>query len=88
MFWEEGNQPPLFGEDEMTSTIEKEAITQALELIDRTLGTMHTRELVSTSEMSDVLLDMRSVLALIRRDEHDDSAGATSSSGMPVAITN
>jgi len=71
----------------MTSTIEKEAITQALELIDRTLGTMHTRELVSTAEMSDVLLDMRSVLALIRRDELDDGAVA-GSSGMPVAISN
>ena len=72
----------------MTSTIEKEAITQALELIDRTLGTMHTRELVSTAEMSDVLLDMRSVLALIRRDDLDDGSTAASASGLPVAITN
>lgn len=72
----------------MTSTIEKEAITQALELIDRTLGTMHTRELVSTSEMSDVLLDMRSVLALIRHDELEDRAAAGTASGLPVAISN
>jgi hypothetical protein len=42
---------------------DKQAITHALELIDRSLGTMHTRELVSSNEVSDLLLDMRSVLA-------------------------
>ena len=57
----------------MTSTIEKEAITQALMLIDRSLGTMHTRELVSTAEVSDLLLDMRSVLALLKSEESDET---------------
>jgi hypothetical protein len=47
----------------MSETLEIEAINQALEMIDKSLGVMHTRELVSTSEVSDLLLDMRSVLA-------------------------
>ena len=47
----------------MSETLEKvEAINQALEIIDKGLGSMHTRELVSTSEVSDLLLDMRSIL--------------------------
>jgi hypothetical protein len=46
----------------MSETLEIEAINQALEMIDKSLGVMHTRELVSTSEVSDLLLDMRSVL--------------------------
>ena len=47
----------------MSETLEIEAINQALEMIDKSLGVMHTRELVSTTEVSDLLLDMRSVLA-------------------------
>ncbi len=47
----------------MSETLEIEAINQALEMIDRSLGVMHTRELVSTNEVSDLLLDMRSILA-------------------------
>jgi len=47
----------------ISETLEIEAINQALEMIDKSLGVMHTRELVSTSEVSDLLLDMRSVLA-------------------------
>ncbi len=47
----------------MSETLEIEAIHQALEMIDKSLGVMHTRELVSTSEVSDLLLDMRSILA-------------------------
>lgn len=47
----------------MSETISPEAITHALEIIDRSLGTMHTRELVSTNEVSNLLLDMRSILA-------------------------
>jgi len=46
----------------MSETLEGDAINQALEIIDRSLGTLHTRELVSASEMSDLLLDMRSLL--------------------------
>ncbi len=47
----------------MSETLEIEAINQALEMIDKSLGVMHSRELVSTSEVSDLLLDMRSILA-------------------------
>ena len=47
----------------MSETLEGDAITQALQIIDRSLGTLHQRELVSTAEVSDLLLDMRSVLA-------------------------
>ncbi len=47
----------------MNETLEVEAINQALEMIDKSLGVMHTRELVSTTEVSDLLLDMRSILA-------------------------
>ena len=47
----------------MSETLEIEAINQALEMIDKGLGVMHTRALVSTTEVSDLLLDMRSVLA-------------------------
>lgn len=59
-------------ETEMTETLDRETldqvrvgnpIDQALEIIDRSLGTLHQRELVSASEMSDILLDMRSLLA-------------------------
>jgi hypothetical protein len=47
----------------MSETIESEAIAEALQIIDRSLGKLHQRELVSTAEVSDLLLDMRSVLA-------------------------
>ena len=47
----------------MSETLEIDAINQALEMIDKSLGVMHTRELVSSAEVSDLLLDMRSILA-------------------------
>ncbi|MGI9032424.1 MAG: hypothetical protein DLM65_15725 [Candidatus Aeolococcus gillhamiae] len=46
----------------MSEILDNDAINQAVEIIDRSLGTLHTRELVSASEMSDLLLDMRSLL--------------------------
>lgn len=61
----------------MTSAVEKEAIDRALKLIDTSLGTMHTRELVSTAEVSDLLLDMRSVLALIRPESIEEASVAS-----------
>ncbi len=67
----------------MSETLEKvEAINQALRIIDQGLGAMHTRELVSTSEVSDLLLDMRSILAaadLAALDDLDDLDEAVSS---------
>lgn len=52
----------------MKEALENEVIAQALEIIDRHLGTLHQRELVSTSEVSDLLLDMRSVLSTAELD--------------------
>jgi len=47
----------------MTDTKEvDEQITGALALIDRGLGDMLHRELVSTNEVADLLLDVRSIL--------------------------
>lgn len=52
----------------MTEALDNEVIAQALEIIDRHLGMLHQRELVSTSEVSDLLLDMRSVLCTAELD--------------------
>ena len=38
-------------------------ITEALALIDQGLGVMTDRQLVSTSEVTDLLLDVRALLA-------------------------
>jgi hypothetical protein len=46
----------------MTETREIDVITEALSVIDRALGEMMNRELVSTGEVADVLLDVRSLL--------------------------
>lgn len=42
---------------------EKDVIAEALAVIDRSLGQLVHRELVSTAEMTDLLLDVRSLLA-------------------------
>ena len=47
----------------MSGTIEADVINEALAIIDRGLGQLLHRELVSTSEASDLLLDVRSLLA-------------------------
>jgi hypothetical protein len=39
------------------------SIREAMELIDRGLGDISERQLVSTSEVADLLLDVRSMLA-------------------------
>lgn len=46
----------------MTDTIEQDVIAEALMIIDRGLGEMLHRELVSTDEVADLLLDVRSLL--------------------------
>lgn len=50
----------------MTDTKEHafESITEALALIDAGLGNMRHRELVSTDEVADLLLDVRTLLAV------------------------
>ena len=50
----------------MTETTEKhdaESITEALTLIDQGLGTLLDRQLVSTNEVADLLLDVRTLLS-------------------------
>ena len=47
----------------MSDTLENEAIAEALAVIDRQLGSLHQRELMSTAEVSDLLLDVRSLLS-------------------------
>ena len=44
---------------------------EALAVVDRALGTFMQRELVSSNEVTDVLLDMRSVLNRIGQPEID-----------------
>ena len=46
----------------MTTIEEIQVIEEALAVIDRGLSTMQHRELVSTSEVSDLLLDLRLLL--------------------------
>ena len=51
----------------MTETTELDApaidaISEALAIIDSALGAMLNRELVSTSEVADLLLDVRTIL--------------------------
>jgi hypothetical protein len=53
----------------MTETTERhdvhevEGITEALALIDQGLGTLLDRQLVSTNEVADLLLDVRTLLS-------------------------
>ncbi len=47
----------------MTEAKEVETIREAVALIDRGLGDMQHRDLVSTDEVADLLLDVRTVLA-------------------------
>lgn len=49
----------------MTETIEAGQITEAVALIDRGLAQLQSRELVSSAEVSDLLLDVRSLLVLV-----------------------
>ena len=46
-------------------------VNEALAVVDRALGSFMQRELVSSNEVTDVLLDIRSVLNRIRQPEVD-----------------
>jgi hypothetical protein len=50
-------------ETTMTQTREPKIITDALAVIDKGLAEMLHRELVSTDEVADLLLDVRTLLA-------------------------
>ena len=47
----------------MTETKDPESINEALALIDQGLGELLDRELMSTTEVADLLLDVRTLLA-------------------------
>lgn len=49
----------------MTETIEAAQIAEAVALIDRGLAQLQSRELVSSTEVADLLLDVRSLLSLV-----------------------
>jgi len=53
----------------MTSTRETQAIAEALALIDRELGDMQRRSLVSGDEVANLLLDVRLLLMLSEEAE-------------------
>ncbi len=56
----------------MTNTAEVN-INEALALIDQGLGLTMSRELMSTNEVADLLLDVRSILAAVPvADDTDD----------------
>jgi hypothetical protein len=46
----------------VTQTTDATVITEALNVIDRSLAQLAARELVSSAEMSDLLLDLRLLL--------------------------
>lgn len=49
----------------MTEAVDQERVDAILDLIDRGLGDMSSRELVSTAEVADLLLDVRTLLASV-----------------------
>jgi hypothetical protein len=46
----------------MTEQIEQDVVTDAVEVIDAALAKMMRRELVSSGEVADLLLDVRTLL--------------------------
>jgi hypothetical protein len=55
-------------ESSMTDTRDADTIAEALALIDRGLGDMANRELMSTDEVADLLLDVRLLLLAAPRE--------------------
>lgn len=53
----------------MTETQEPEIIGEAVKIIDQGLSDMLHRELVSTNEVADLLLDVRTLLAPRSNDD-------------------
>ena len=47
----------------MGDTLENEAIAEALAVIDRSLETLHERSMMTSSEVSDLLLDVRLLIS-------------------------
>lgn len=61
----------------MTETTEATVIAEALTVIDQALGQVGSRELMSSAEMSDLLLDLR---LLLMSAEAAPAAGVTEGS--------
>ncbi|MEZ5165205.1 MAG: hypothetical protein R2695_01475 [Acidimicrobiales bacterium] len=59
----------------MTEAIDAVQLEQALAVIDRSLGDLMRRELVATGEMSDLLLDLRSILTFVPAAPTAEPAG-------------
>jgi hypothetical protein len=53
----------------MTSTKESHTIAEALAMIDRGLNEMQRRDLVSTDEVANLLLDVRVLLSACQDDD-------------------
>jgi hypothetical protein len=53
----------------MTSTKESQSIAEALAMIDQGLNEMQRRDLVSTDEVANLLLDVRVLLAACQDDD-------------------
>ena len=62
-----------------------QVIEEALQLIDGALGGLSNRELVSSGEVTDVLLDVRSKLIQSDKTEGKDATGLANSSA-PAAL--
>ena len=67
---------------EPTRTAEPRIISDALEVIDHALGDFFSRELVSSVEVTDVLLDVRT---LLRRGDEAGTAPVASKGAQGVA---
>ncbi|HEX8581491.1 MAG TPA: hypothetical protein VF640_04145 [Acidimicrobiales bacterium] len=68
----EAQRPSMALGEPMTRVDDLEVIREALALIDRGLGDLHHRELVSTDEVADLLLDVRTLLAPADAGDADD----------------
>ena len=53
--------------DTITAVGNEAIIAEALSIIDKALGQMMSRELVSSGEITDVLLDVRTLLTTAQR---------------------
>lgn len=59
----------------MNDMLDQEVIAEALAIIDRGLAGLSSRELVSSAEVADLLLDVRSILAGALADFDVDDLG-------------
>jgi hypothetical protein len=58
----------------MDTTLERETITEALTIIDESLAKLAQRDLMSSAEVSDMLLDVRLLLAEVTLPEPEPVA--------------